>query len=133
MAKRPCCSLSNDELRELLLGTGDAPIIEHTTNDNYWGDGGDGNGKKLGKILMEVRTKLKVDSPSDVSRPDALFKAASGAFFAIRGRLLDNTQTFRSDNSLVTFFAIEKQQPKLSKPWLATNRQRLSGDSLIAV
>jgi len=52
------------KLRELLLGTGDAKIIEHTTNDNYWGDGGDGGGKNmLGKILMEVREKLH-DSPS---------------------------------------------------------------------
>jgi ribA/ribD-fused uncharacterized protein len=43
-------------LRELLLGTGDAEIVEHTTNDAYWGDGGDGTGKNmLGKLLMELR------------------------------------------------------------------------------
>src|SRR5262249_40025401 len=29
------------ELRETLLGTGDATIVEHTENDRYWGDGGD--------------------------------------------------------------------------------------------
>jgi ribA/ribD-fused uncharacterized protein len=47
-------------LRELLLSTGDAPIIEHTTNDRYWGDSGDGSGRNmLGKILMEVRAKLR--------------------------------------------------------------------------
>ncbi|WP_425615968.1 NADAR family protein [Anatilimnocola sp. NA78] len=53
------------DLRELLLGTGEVPLIEHTTNDSYWGDGGDGGGKNmLGQILMEVRAKLRVDSPS---------------------------------------------------------------------
>lgn len=48
------------ELQVLLLATGDAKIIEHTANDNYWGDGGDGKGKNmLGQILMEIRTKLQ--------------------------------------------------------------------------
>lgn len=52
----------HEELGELLLATGDAKIIEHTANDDYWGDGGDGKGKNiLGQILMEVRTKLRED------------------------------------------------------------------------
>lgn len=47
-------------LRELLLSTGDATLVEHTVNDNYWGDGGDGSGKNmLGRILMEVREELR--------------------------------------------------------------------------
>ncbi len=47
-------------LKALLLGTGDAQIVEHTKNDRYWGDGGDGRGKNmLGKILMEVREKMR--------------------------------------------------------------------------
>src|SRR5437868_3443207 len=49
------------ELREILLATGDAQIVEHTENDSYWGDGGDGSGKNmLGRILMEVRAQLRV-------------------------------------------------------------------------
>lgn len=48
-------------LKELLLSTDNLPIIEHTNNDSYWGDGGDGMGKnQLGQILMEVRNKLNV-------------------------------------------------------------------------
>lgn len=48
-------------LRDLLLSTNDRVLIEHTENDSYWGDGGDGNGKnKLGIILMEVRNVLRV-------------------------------------------------------------------------
>lgn len=47
------------ELGELLLSTGEATLIEHTPNDSYWGDGGDGTGKNmLGKILMEIRKRL---------------------------------------------------------------------------
>jgi ribA/ribD-fused uncharacterized protein len=47
------------KLLGLLLSTHDAEIVEHTTNDAYWGDGGDGSGKNmLGRILMEVRRQL---------------------------------------------------------------------------
>lgn len=50
----------HDELRALLLATGDAKLVEHTTNDAYWGDGGDGRGRnKLGQILMEIRAELR--------------------------------------------------------------------------
>ena len=43
----------------LLLATGDSVIVEHTEADAFWGDGGDGSGKNmLGRILMEVRTRL---------------------------------------------------------------------------
>jgi ribA/ribD-fused uncharacterized protein len=33
------------ELQRLLLATGHATIVEHTENDRYWGDGGDGSGR----------------------------------------------------------------------------------------
>lgn len=47
------------ELRDLLLSTVNAKIVEHTENDDYWGDGGDGTGKNmLGTILMDVREQL---------------------------------------------------------------------------
>ncbi|CAL44364.1 Protein of unknown function [Flavobacterium psychrophilum JIP02/86] len=45
-------------MKELLL-TKDSLIIEHTKNDNYWGDGGDGKGKnRLGLLLMKVREEI---------------------------------------------------------------------------
>jgi ribA/ribD-fused uncharacterized protein len=48
------------DLTRLLLDTGDAKLVEHTDNDDYWGDGGDGSGKNmLGRILMEVREELR--------------------------------------------------------------------------
>jgi N-glycosidase YbiA len=50
----------NEELRRILLETGDALLVEHTKNDSYWGDGGDGSGKNmLGILLMELREELK--------------------------------------------------------------------------
>ena len=47
-------------LREMLLATGAALIVEHTSNDSYWGDGGDGQGRNmLGQILVSVREELR--------------------------------------------------------------------------
>lgn len=48
------------KLREILLGTGNAQLVEHTAVDSYWGDGGDGSGRnQLGQILMSVREELR--------------------------------------------------------------------------
>jgi ribA/ribD-fused uncharacterized protein len=50
----------HDDIRQVLLSTGDATLVEHTENDSYWGDGGDGSGKNmLGQILMEIREELR--------------------------------------------------------------------------
>jgi N-glycosidase YbiA len=49
----------HEDIRAILLATGSVKIVEHTANDSYWGDGGDGTGKNvLGKVLMDVRTEL---------------------------------------------------------------------------
>lgn len=48
------------DIRQILLDTGDEPIIENAPSDYYWGCGADGTGKnRLGKILMEVRDTLR--------------------------------------------------------------------------
>jgi hypothetical protein len=50
----------HNDLRQLLIDTGDKILVEHTVNDDYWGDGGDGTGKNnLGKLLMRVRFMIK--------------------------------------------------------------------------
>ncbi|RKP10756.1 hypothetical protein THASP1DRAFT_21575 [Thamnocephalis sphaerospora] len=49
-------------LRHKLLATCNARLVEHTYNDRYWGDGGDGTGRnRLGKLLLDVRQKLASD------------------------------------------------------------------------
>jgi N-glycosidase YbiA len=54
-------------LHALLLGTGDTLIVEHTSRDAYWGDGGDGTGRNmLGRLLMRVRTELRTP-PQEIS------------------------------------------------------------------
>ncbi|RKG89489.1 NADAR family protein [Corallococcus terminator] len=46
----------HEDLARLLQATGDAKLVEHTENDDYWGDGGDGSGgNMLGRLLMELR------------------------------------------------------------------------------
>lgn len=35
----------HSEVKEMLLSTENAILVEHTENDHYWGDGGDGSGK----------------------------------------------------------------------------------------
>lgn len=50
----------HEQLRQLLLSTGDRGLVEHTFNDGFWGDGGDGSGlNHLGKLLEKVRGLLK--------------------------------------------------------------------------
>ena len=50
----------HEDIREILLGTGDEVIIEAAYNDSYWGNGPDGLGQnKLGLTLMKVRNELR--------------------------------------------------------------------------
>jgi ribA/ribD-fused uncharacterized protein len=47
------------QLRDLLLSTADAKLVEQTERDDYWGDGGNGSGRNmLGQLLMGVRRRL---------------------------------------------------------------------------
>jgi len=48
----------HDELKQKLLGTNEARLVEHSQNDGYWGDHGDGL-NRLGELLMIVREELK--------------------------------------------------------------------------
>lgn len=51
--------IQHPKLTKQLLLTGNSIIIEHTKNDSYWADGGDGSGKnKLGELLMHLRKEI---------------------------------------------------------------------------
>lgn len=55
----------HEEIRQILLGTGDAEIIENAPGDYYWGCGSRGTGKNmLGIILVEVREALQGEMES---------------------------------------------------------------------
>jgi len=50
----------HSNLGAVLLATGTTTLVEHTTNDNYWADGGDGSGRNmLGQILVQIREELQ--------------------------------------------------------------------------
>lgn len=49
----------NDDIRKILLETGDSILIEASPQDYFWGAGKDGTGRnELGNVLMRVRKKL---------------------------------------------------------------------------
>lgn len=55
---------AGSSLRNLLDSTKGYTLVEHTSNDNYWGDGGGppNTGKNvLGHLLMEIRDNLQLD------------------------------------------------------------------------
>ncbi len=51
----------NQQLKALLLSTGDRSLHEHTKYDRYWGDGSSAkNGKdRLGILMMQVRKEIR--------------------------------------------------------------------------
>lgn len=50
----------HESLKEVLLSTGDAVLIEDSPTDYFWGCGSDGTGKNmLGKVLMRIRKELQ--------------------------------------------------------------------------
>ena len=50
----------NPDINEVLLSTNNYTLVEHTKNDSFWGDGGNGTGKNmLGKLLMELRDEKR--------------------------------------------------------------------------
>lgn len=50
-------------LRDLLLSTAGAVLVEASQNDMFWGAGRSGNGEnKLGLLLMQLRSQFLEDS-----------------------------------------------------------------------
>ena len=57
----------HNNLRDMLMKTGNRQLIEHTSRDSYWGDGGDGHGQNnLGQLLMKVRSELSSSKSDNV-------------------------------------------------------------------
>ena len=51
---------THQDIKEILLATGEEHIVENSPIDYYWGCGKDGSGKnKLGEILIQVRTEIR--------------------------------------------------------------------------
>lgn len=57
----------NTHLSKKIADTGDKLLIEHTSRDSYWGDGGNGTGlNMLGKLLMQVRSETPLKVPKKI-------------------------------------------------------------------
>lgn len=64
-------ALQHPYFMETLLETGDAELIEAAPRDYYWGEGAKKTGKNmLGKLLMELRTKLAEHSSTIYQKID---------------------------------------------------------------
>ena len=54
---------NHQQIRAILLATGDEALVENAPSDFYWGCGADRSGKnRLGEILMLVRSELRAGS-----------------------------------------------------------------------
>ena len=93
---------SYPDLRDILVGIKQRHLVEHTSRDSYWGDGGDGTGRNmLGWILMETRELLQPSRQGPLSKSN----------FVIYGSLLmsaypgdrDNRQTSMNIFGLVDY------------------------------
>ena len=64
----------HEDLKKQLLDTGKRKLVEHTWNDSYWGDGGDGKGRnRLGELLMQVRASLGTAKTGDAKKHSTAF------------------------------------------------------------
>ncbi|KAJ7928132.1 hypothetical protein B0H13DRAFT_2653299 [Mycena leptocephala] len=53
----------HEDLKQELLGTGDAELVEDSAEDDFWGIGKNGQGQnELGKALEKLRSKLQAAS-----------------------------------------------------------------------
>lgn len=51
---------THSKLQDILLSTGNRPLVESSPGDAFWGAGPDGSGEnRLGKLLEEVRDTLR--------------------------------------------------------------------------
>ena len=91
----------NVTLRDKLRSTGEKELVEHTSNDSYWGDGGNGLGQnKLGKLLMQVRRELKEKYGPYTSAPPYHFSTRDDSSISHRATSTHTTPRLRRSNSL---------------------------------
>ncbi len=67
------------ELRAVLLATGDALLVEHTADDDYWGDGGDGSGSKSPRPHLDGGPPGRCGAPVTSLRGDRGERAGGAA------------------------------------------------------
>lgn len=110
----------NLRLRTMLLDTRDRELIEHTANDSYWGDGGNGTGQnKLGKLLMSVRRELTTKYGSITSPCKSLWSYDDTAVPRTASPIAQKSKLKRSNS----FSNIADRQSYSSVARFGTNQQ----------
>lgn len=72
-------ALTHAHVREEILATGEAELVEKNEKDGYWGCGKNGDGKNmLGQIWMEVRASLR--GAEDLPTPEDYLERAKSKF-----------------------------------------------------
>jgi GTP cyclohydrolase II len=110
-----------------LVATGEQVLIEHSHKDTYWGDGGDGCGRnELGKILMDVRTNLAMQTPYDlVSFVDSAKLPTKFGLFQMSGFIEKATG---KEHLALVYGKIEPSEPIL----IRLHSECLTGDALFS-
>ena len=94
----------HDKLRRKLLETGEKKLVEHTSNDSYWGDGGDGSGRNtLGKLLMQVRKDMRAkygSTPSVVTPRGSSLRRSESFSGGISSRHYHSSLSSKDDSAL---------------------------------
>ena len=92
------CSI---HLRDKLRSTAEKQLVEHTSNDSYWGDGGNGTGQnKLGKLLMKVRNELQQTyGPYTIPAQQYLSTRDDSSISSYRSTTTPTTHRLRRSNS----------------------------------
>ncbi len=109
--------LQHPGFKKVLLETGNKIIVEHTVNDNYWADGGDGSGKNmLGLLLMRVREELtKISNSPDLIFPPWIAFPSTDSHDLFWGMGLGEDYLFKWFN-FINKYGIEKYRLDFPEP-----------------
>ncbi|KAJ3121147.1 hypothetical protein HK098_003937 [Nowakowskiella sp. JEL0407] len=121
----------HQNLRNVLLGTGDLTLIEHTRNDRYWADGGDGSGKNmLGILLMELRQTLRNEELQQEAEVQQVDEASA---VATKIAALSSRANLKlSPNSLILALTPQLTHTSFNNPYKPNNsRLSLLGQSIL--
>jgi ribA/ribD-fused uncharacterized protein len=141
-----CKFAQHTDLMNLLWETGEKEIIEHTTNDSYWADGG-GPGRglnKLGKLLMQVRDDIvamrgtykppkKTKSSKGVSKGGKLKRSSSFSDLSTAGHApKDSNFSFEQESTVAPKKPALRRSNSFSRLSLASNDTSRSSTMPIA-
>lgn len=90
------------DLKEKLLNTGDAILIEDSATDAFWGVGKKGNGKNmLGVLLMEIRNELQLKTEEYIDDVSSTFLPKSTKRVKLKIKYIKKGISFEGDSQIL--------------------------------